>query len=67
MSTQLSASSFSTGVASERSAAIHPAATFRPNERMIDASSSSLEPINRCTEPMPRPAADAMSRMVVAS
>ena len=47
MSTQLKASSFSIGVASERSALIHPAATFLPNERMIDASSSSLDPINR--------------------
>ena len=37
------------------------------NDRMIDASNSSFDPINRYTLPMLEPAAAAMSRTVVAS
>ena len=44
-----------------------PNATFSPNDCMMDASSSSFEPINRYTVPVPSPAADAMSLMVVTS
>ena len=65
--TQDSASSFSTGDASERNTFVHPNATFSPNDCMIEARSSSFEPINRYTVPVPSPAAEAMSLMVVTS
>jgi len=61
------ASSFSTGDASERNTFVHPNATFSPNDCMIDAKSSSFDPINRYTVPVPSPAADAMSLIVVTS
>lgn len=65
--TQLSASSFSIGVAAQRSTSTQPASTFWPKERMIEASSSSLDPMTRYTVPVPRPAADAISLIVVTS
>jgi hypothetical protein len=65
--TQLSPSSFSITEESDRSTFVHPAATFSPNDCMIEASSSSFEPISRYTVPVPSPAADAMSLMVVTS
>ena len=64
---QINASSFSTGVPSDRSTLVHPDRAFTVNARMIDASSSSFDPMSRYTVPTLMPAAAAMSRTVVAS
>ncbi len=67
MLSQLKASSFSTVVESDRTMSIHAPPTLCPNSSMIDISSSSLEPMTRYTVPVPSPAAEAMSRIVVIS
>ena len=67
MFSQLNASSFSIVVESERTMSVHAPPTLCPNSSMIDISSSSFEPMTRYTVPVPNPAADAMSRMVVIS
>ena len=46
---------------------VHAPPTLCPNDSMIDISSSSFEPMTRYTVPVPSPAADAMSRIVVIS
>jgi hypothetical protein len=48
---QLNASSFSIGDESERSTSRAPSSVFSPKPPMMEASSSSLEPINRNTVP----------------
>jgi hypothetical protein len=67
MLSQLSASSFSTRVESERRMSVHAPPTLCPNDSMIDISSSSFDPMTRYTVPVPSPAAEAMSRIVVIS
>ena len=67
MLTHISASSFSTSVPSDLRTFVHPDRALTVNARMIEASSSSFEPISRYTLPTLMPALAAISRTVVAS